>query len=265
MKTSTTRLIIILALVIGVAIGLFYPNPREKEQPLSSDINLSTRSIAEEDCEEENTLACGGEEIVEEVEEMTSILSNSGTITPAIIEEIKVNGFVQTNGTSKYLLVEYTDLECPYCKELHNSQNTDYILQQLLGGNADYVVKHYPKAFHTEALPAHQILECIAEQKGQSAYYNALDAYFKSNEKISLTLSDQVITSLDVNVEEIRSCLESGKYREKIFAHIGEAVGIFDAKYVPSTIIINTENGKWISYVGNETVEAVERELIAIE
>ena len=257
MKKITARLIIILALVIGVAIGISVPNPREngvfEEENPSDAIEICV----------DTGLACTGEETPTEpvVEEETSILSNTGTLTSAIIQEIKADWFLRTNGNSEWLVVEYTDLQCPYCKDLHNSRNTEYLLENTLGGNADYVKKHFPKAFHTEALPAQQILECIAEQRGEDAFYSAIDAVFKSQDSVSQAVMDEVILSVGVDADEVADCLASGKYREKIFAHIGEAVGIFDAKYVPSTVIINTVNGEWISYVGNENLEKVEVEL----
>jgi protein-disulfide isomerase len=138
-------------------------------------------------------------------------------------------------------------------------------MQTTLNGNVDYAIKHYPKAFHTEALPAHQLIECLAEQQGQEAFYQAIDAIFSSEEKLSPTLLQNIITKLGADEPSTNTCVESGKYREKIFAHIGEAVGIFDAKYVPSTIIINTENGKWISYVGNENKEKIIKELAHLD
>jgi protein-disulfide isomerase len=194
-----------------------------------------------------------------------SILSNSGTLSAAVIEEIKADSFIQGSSNSNYLWIEYSDLQCPYCKELHRSQISQDIMQEVLSGNVDYTIKHYPKAFHTEALPAHQLLECLAAAQGQEAFYQAVDLIFASDEKLSPTLLQSVIRTLKGDEAALNACVEGGTYREKVFAHIGEAVGIFDAKYVPSTIIINTSNGKWMSYVGNEEKAKIVGELSSLE
>ena len=87
MKKGTARLIIILALVIGIAVGISVPNPWE-----NGVFEEETTPI--EYCADTG-LACTGEETNEtpkEVEEAeVSILSNSGVLTAAIIEEIKAD------------------------------------------------------------------------------------------------------------------------------------------------------------------------------
>lgn len=261
MKKGTAWLFVVLALVIGVGIGIQFPNPREDGIIPHTEITPVGSWSTNEDCDDEEWFACTWEEII--IEE--SILTNSGTITPAIIEEIKSDSFIQGSGNSTYFWIEYSDLQCPYCKDLHNSNISREIMDEVLNWNVDYSFKHYPKAFHLEALPAHQILECIAETQWQEAFYTAIDLLFKSDEKLSSDLLQSVLSRFEGEENSLNSCVESGKYREKIFAHIGEAVGIFDAKYVPSTIIINTENGKWISYVGNETKEKIVKELVHLE
>lgn len=256
MKKLTIFLGIFLIL-IALGIGIFIPASWKENIIQQIPNSTNTGSIA---CWDETDFTCTGTGEIEIVVE-EPVLSNSWTLTTTEISEIKSNGFMIGSWDAPILWIEYSDLQCPYCKDLHNAKTSQKIMQEQFAGDVDYIWKHYPKAFHKEALPAQQMLECIAEQKWPEAFYEAIDIVFTREGTVTLQLMENIVLSLWADETKVKECLESWKYRKTIFSHIWEAVGIFDAKYVPSTIIINTQNGKRISYVGDESYERVIPEL----
>jgi len=71
------------------------------------------------------------------------------------------------NPAALVTIVEYTDFECPYCRQ------SVAVLQQLLAryrGQVRLVVKQTPLAIHPNAMPAALMFEALAQQDGAKAF-----------------------------------------------------------------------------------------------
>lgn len=83
---------------------------------------------------------------------------------------------IRGNPNARITLVEYSDLQCPFCKRFHPT------VQQALeeyGGQIRWVYKHYPiDQIHPQARPAGEAAECIGEQKGNEGFWQFVDAVF---------------------------------------------------------------------------------------
>src|SRR6187402_2887191 len=78
--------------------------------------------------------------------------------------------------TAKVTLVEFSDLQCPFCSRVHPTVKA---LQAKYGPNQlRLVFKHMPLSFHPDALPAAKIGEAVFRQGGSTAFFEYLDAAF---------------------------------------------------------------------------------------
>jgi protein-disulfide isomerase len=70
-------------------------------------------------------------------------------------------------------IVEYTDFECPYCRE---ERPVLVDLMKKYDGRVRLVVKHTPMEFHPHAMPAARMFEAIVRQDPQKAlrFYDAM-------------------------------------------------------------------------------------------
>lgn len=57
---------------------------------------------------------------------------------------------VKGNADARFVWVEYSDLECPYCKSLHDAGTISQVMDQY-GDDVAFVFKHYPLSFHPNA------------------------------------------------------------------------------------------------------------------
>lgn len=114
------------------------------------------------------------------------------------------------------VIVEYSDIECPFCKQFHNT------LHQLMndygsGGKMALVFRHFP--VHTNSIKEAEATECAAEIGGNDTFWKYLDKIFEtttSNNGLDLAKLPVIADEVGLDVTEFNTCLSSGKYKTKI-------------------------------------------------
>ncbi len=150
------------------------------------------------------------------------------------------------NPNAPVMLVEYSDTDCPYCQtfqpSLHKIINT-------LGkdGQVAWVYRHF--AFHPNAPKEAEATECVAELGGNEKFWQFLDLLFsKKNFKqdpyvgIQASTLPSLAASIGIDKAQFTTCLNSGKYTEKIKTDYQNAIKA-GAEGTPYTIIV-TKGGK---------------------
>ncbi len=130
-------------------------------------------------------------------------------------------------------LIEFSDYECPFCKrhydQVYGQIKKDYIDT----GKVKLVYRDFPLSFHdpmatTEAIAAN----CAREQGGDVAYFKIHDEMFKQTTSNGNGLSKDKIytisTSLGLNTDNLKSCVESEKFKDEVTKDIadGSASGV---------------------------------------
>lgn len=136
-------------------------------------------------------------------------------------------------------LVEYSDLECPFCKRFHPT------MQKILAdykGQVNWVYRHFPLPFHPNANPAALGTECAAEQGGNELFWEYVDGIFA---EASLTAEAVVTVAEKVGLDKTKfdTCFQAKKYQKVIDDQLagGQQAGITGT---PGTILINNQTGK---------------------
>lgn len=138
-------------------------------------------------------------------------------------------------------IVEYSDLECPFCKNFHNTL-TKIMEEYGDSGKVAWVYRHYPiDNLHKKARREAYALECANEQGGNDAFWafmNEVMAVTPSNDGLDLAELPMIAAKLKLNVSEFNSCLESDKFKEKIDAHMSDAIAT-GGEGTPWSIIVS--------------------------
>ena len=85
---------------------------------------------------------------------------------------------------SKVIVLEYSDLECPFCKIFHAT------MHRVLDSNKEvaWVYRHYPiPQLHSKAVREAEASECAWEQGGNEAFWKYVDRIFQitpSNDRL---------------------------------------------------------------------------------
>ena len=147
-------------------------------------------------------------------------------------------------------IVEYSDPQCPACKQVEQRIPIDKILSDYKG-KVRWITKHIPIALsHTWAMQASVSCLCAAEQK-PDAFWAMQTFFFDQQTQITTeNLKEktlQAVKDLNLNLKKFESCSASSKMTDIIKANIQESEKI-NIQLTPSFVI----NGRIINGGTNE-------------
>lgn len=121
---------------------------------------------------------------------------------------------------AKVKIVEFSDFQCPYCKNLHPTIEkiiADY------GNEVQYVYKNFPLDFHPQAGRAALAGMCANEQGKFMAYSDKLFAT-QSDWGKALAIQKFKLYARQIGLDSVQfnKCLDDEKYADKIEADIEE-------------------------------------------
>ena len=153
------------------------------------------------------------------------------TVTPEITDQDIVIG----SRDAKVKIVEFSDFQCPYCKQMHESVISPMLKEY--GDKIAYVYKHLPLDFHAQAQNAALAGSCAHEQGKFVAY---ADKLFAEQAQWGATTGTQSFKNyarqLGLDSAQFNQCLE--KYEEKVNSDVAQ-VQQFGVAGTPGTFVNN--------------------------
>jgi len=162
---------------------------------------------------------------------------------------------VRGNVNAKVTLIEYSDFECPFCK---NFQSTLTDLLKNYGDKIRLVYRHYPLPFHANAQKEAEASECVANLGGNDAFWKFADAIYErtTSNGTGFALDKLGPLAAEVGVDQtvFQNCLDSGKYEKLVKDSIteGSAAGVSGT---PSTFIIDSKGNSQL-VVGAQPIDS---------
>ncbi len=130
------------------------------------------------------------------------------------------------NPNASIVMVEYSDLECPFCKSFHKTMQT--LMEQYgKAGSVAWVYRHFPLDIHPRSPKESEAAECAFEQGGNEkfwAYVNKIFEITPSNNQLDPLQLPKVAGQIGLNVNSFQTCLDSGKYASKIKADYDDGI-----------------------------------------
>src|SRR3989344_44975 len=140
-------------------------------------------------------------------------------------------------------IVEYSDLECPFCKDYHPTL-TRVMSEYGKDGKVAWVYRHFPlDAIHSRARKEAEASECAAELGGNNAFWAYIGKVFEitpSNNGLDPSKLPLIAQQIWLDKTNFESCLSSGRYAEKIQENYADAVNS-GGDGTPYTIIITSK------------------------
>lgn len=154
---------------------------------------------------------------------------------------------IRGNIAAPVKIVEYSDLECPFCKMFHRPM-LEVMDTYGKTGQVAWVYRHYPiAALHSKAEKSAEAAECANELGGNIAFWAFVDKYFQttpSNNQIDLSTLPGLAASINLDKTKFQNCWDSGKYSEKIKASIEDAQNA-GAQGTPYSVVISSSGNKY--------------------
>lgn len=141
--------------------------------------------------------------------------TNTGKIN--IVPVDKDNDWIKGDKNAEISVIEFSDLECPFCKRFHST------MQQVVAdydGKVNWVYRHFPlTSLHSKAPKEAEATECAGEQGGNEAFWAYTDRLFEitpANNGLDASQLPAIAEYVGLDVNKFNECLDSGKYAQKV-------------------------------------------------
>ena len=163
------------------------------------------------------------------------------------MKPISEDDHILGNPNAEIIIVEYSDLECPYCKKFHETMH-QIIDEYGKDGKVAWVYRHFPLAqLHPKAAKEAEATECAFDQGGNTAFWEYTDRLYEltpSNNGLDLDLLPQIAEDVGLDGAKLEECLDSGRNAKKVADSLADAFAA-GGRGTPHNIMI----------VGDEKVE----------
>jgi len=159
--------------------------------------------------------------------------------------EKKVTGPVRGPANAPVMVVEFSDLQCPHCKEANPT------IERLLNENPNvhFVFQNFPLPSHNWAQKAAAYADCVG-RASNDAFWKFIDGVYAVQNDITADNADQKLTDLadksGVKGTDIAACAAQPDTQSRVEASIdlGKSVGV---NSTPTVFI----NGRPVGVAGN--------------
>jgi protein-disulfide isomerase len=164
---------------------------------------------------------------------------------------------VYGNPDAPISLIEYSDFECPFCKQFHATAKE---LIQSYGGKVNWVYRHFPLPIHNPgAQKQAEASECVNQLAGNEAFWKFTDAIYartKSNGNgFPLTQLVPLAKEIGLDENQFKECLDSDKPAPRVQDDIEEGARI-GINGTPANILIQNNTGEVVLKSGALPLDA---------
>lgn len=220
---ASPKLTFIFGIVVGVATISLAGFALAASYGLSAKLGTGDRSV-------NNTLTQAADTTIP-----------TGSQPPAVPRKvdivIKPDDHIRGAKDASVTLVEYSDLECPFCKRFHTP------MQQLLqeyGSGVRWVYRHFPLSFHANAQKEAEATECAGKLGGNDAFWAYVDKIFErtTSNGTGFALEALVPLAKELGLDEgkFKACLENGEFAAHVQQDLQEGTA-FGVSGTPTTFV----------------------------
>lgn len=179
----------------------------------------------------------------------TTVKQQTITVKDETKSRVNVDAFISVSSsdhilgnptTADVVIVDYSDLECPYCKELHETFYKIYN-EYASSGKVAWVYRHFPLSIHDRSIKEAEATECIEKIGGKDKFWEYLHTIF-ANTQSNNTLDPKNLSvfakTVGVDEKDLNDCLASGTYTNDIKEDYENALKMIGAESTPFTVLI---------------------------
>ncbi len=150
---------------------------------------------------------------------------------------LKPDDHIRGPKDAKVVLVEYSDLECPFCKRFHPQMQQ---LMQEFSGQVAWVYRHFPLSFHQNAEKEAEAAECVGKLGGNDKFWAYVNKIFERTTSngtgFALDKLGPLAAEVGVSQGKFQSCLDSGEFTAHVQQDEQEGTA-FGVNGTPTTFV----------------------------
>lgn len=164
------------------------------------------------------------------------------------VKTVSSSDHIRGNPNAQVKVIEFSDTECPFCKQFHYTMNK--IMEEYgKDGRVAWVYRHFPlDSIHTKARKEAYALECASEQGGDAKFWAYADKIFEitpSNDGLDLSELPKIAGVIGLDKVKFNECLNSGKFAKRVEENLQDGVAA-GARGTPYSVVVASNGKKFI-------------------
>ncbi len=154
----------------------------------------------------------------------TATASNTNTaptdpfVPAANVKAVSADDYIRGDKNAKLTMIEYSDLECPYCKKFHPTLK-DQAMKDY-AGKIRWVYRQFPLSFHANAQKESEAVLCVGKLGDDDKYWSFVDKIFErtgsNGTGFALTDLGPLAKEVGVNQDKFQKCLDGGDMKQRV-------------------------------------------------
>ncbi|HEY7791401.1 MAG TPA: DsbA family protein [Vicinamibacterales bacterium] len=159
------------------------------------------------------------DEIIQELRDIKALLQRVTTPQPAAPQAPQsvtlppVTGYMLGSPTAPVTMVEFTDLQCPFCRQFHMTAFEEIKKAYIDTGKVRYISLDFPLNIHPLAMAAAEAEQCAGAQ-GQ--FWPMRHTIFLNNATLTPTSFETFATDLRLDLPKFNACVSADTYARQI-------------------------------------------------
>ncbi len=167
---------------------------------------------------------------------------SSGPSTETTIDLDFSKDYVLGSREATIKLVEYSDLNCPFCRSFHPTLKR-VMSEYGESGKVAWIYRHLA-ILGPDSVKQAQAAECAGELGDNEKFWQFIDTSFEAKEEGAHELPagvtvETIAEQIGLDKEAFNACLKSGKYAEKVQKQTDEALAA-GAKGTPFSLLVDS-------------------------
>jgi protein-disulfide isomerase len=148
--------------------------------------------------------------------------------------------YIRGNPNAPIVIVEYSDYDCPFCKNFHDTMRL--VMEEFgASGKVAWTYRQFPIVqLHPNAPRISEAAYCVGDLAGTNAFWTFSDLVFDErsvNAPTSMTRLNEFAVTAGADEAAFVECLNSGKNRDRVQAALAEGIAA-GAEGTPYSILI---------------------------
>jgi protein-disulfide isomerase len=166
--------------------------------------------------------------------------STEATVAKGTVRAVDPTDYVRGNPNAPIVMIEYSDYDCPFCKQYHETLN-QIMNEYGVTGKVAWVYRQFPlPQLHPNAPEISEAALCVGSLGGSTAFWTFTDKIFQEraiDEQTNMVKLPEYASDAGVDKGAYQSCLSTNQMEEQVKASIAEALDL-GAVGTPYTIMI---------------------------
>lgn len=130
---------------------------------------------------------------------------SSGAGNPALVRPVGASDHILGNPAAPVMIIEYSDFDCEYCKDFHDTLH-QVIADAGANGKVAWVFRQFPLTeIHPNALSHARASECVAAVAGNDTFWKFSNALF-ANQPVDPSRYGELAYSIGISGNAFAAC-----------------------------------------------------------